>query len=59
MDTLFDPDENFGGQFQAYCDKCGRYYATSTPHMCYPDDINVENERRKLKRFLKEFDIHE
>lgn len=59
MDFDFDPDFNFGGIFQAYCDKCGRYYNPKTPHTCFPEDVNVEKERKKLKRYLDEYEVIE
>jgi len=52
-------DESFIPDKSDYCEECQRYYNPKTPHVCYPSDINVEAERRKVKRFLGEYDLDE
>lgn len=51
--------DNFFPDFNAYCDKCKRYFNPKTPHVCFPEDMAVEDERRKLKRWLKDYETIE
>jgi len=54
MSAKFGDDEGFHFFFHPFCQKCGRYYSGKSPHICFPDDLSVEDERRKLRKWLGE-----
>jgi ribosomal protein L44E len=51
--------DSFSADFSEYCPKCQRHYNPRTPHVCFPEDISVEAERRKLERWLGEYEVIE
>lgn len=53
---LMEPGKNLFGPLpdREFCEKCQRYYNPKSPHICFPDDMDVITERRKLVRWLGE-----